>query len=120
MKDWKPHFYRVGPHTFEKADDPSADAEVHRRKIEPWLSAVFQSEHLSLLIGSGFTRGIGFACGASAAGMDKITFTCDLADKLDAYANASAAKCGRGKANIEDQIRAANQLIAGLRSEEHT
>ena len=29
-----------------------------RSKIEPWLTAVFQSEHLSLLIGTGLTTAI--------------------------------------------------------------
>jgi hypothetical protein len=114
MPDWNSHFYRTGPHIFETRDDPSGDAEAHRRKIEPWLSAVFQSEHLSVLIGSGFTAGIGSACSTAVAGMDKITFACALAAEVDAYAQASAKRCGRGKANIEDQIRAANQLIAGL------
>lgn len=114
MNNWKAHLYRVGPHNFEQDAVPTSEAESHRRKIEPWLSAVFQSEHLSLLVGSGFTVGVAAACGARVAGMDKITFTCELADKVDAYSTANAKKCGRGKANIEDQIRAANQLIAGL------
>src|SRR4030095_308421 len=111
MSDWKNHFYRVGPSTFESADKPADDIEVHRRKIEPWLSAVFQSEHLSLLLGSGFSIGIAGACGAKSAGMDPVKFACELADKVDAFAKSSAKKCGRGKPNIEDQIRAATQLL---------
>jgi tRNA(Ile)-lysidine synthase TilS/MesJ len=29
------------------------DRKKIREKVEPWLTAVFQSEHLSLLVGSG-------------------------------------------------------------------
>jgi hypothetical protein len=61
-----------------------------------------------------FTIAVADVCNTQATGMSKIKFNCAFADKLDAYAEESSKKCGRGKANIEDQIRAANQLIAGL------
>jgi uncharacterized protein YkvS len=32
--------------------------EKLRTRLEPWLTALFQSEHLSLLVGSGITRAI--------------------------------------------------------------
>ncbi len=114
MDEWKNHFYRVGPQVYNSDEEPSTDVDKHRKAIEPWLSAVFQSEHLSLLVGSGFTIGVASACGGKATGMDKVTFACSYADKFDAYVEASAKICGRTKPNIEDQIRAANQLIDGL------
>jgi hypothetical protein len=64
--DWKRHLCRTGSHS-EARDglptDPDAlDAFVSgaRRNIEPWLSAVFQAEHLNLLLGSGFATAIGY------------------------------------------------------------
>lgn len=61
----KKHFYRVGSHSGGWDDLPSdldqLDKLVNgaRRQIEPWLSAVFQAEHLNLLLGSGFTVAVG-------------------------------------------------------------
>ena len=38
---------------------------VFRKRIEPWLTSLFQSEHLSLLCGSGITNAISFIAGAN-------------------------------------------------------
>jgi hypothetical protein len=50
--------YRVENHLYDADDlgarDGDGSAEVHRKLIEPWRSALFQSEHLNLLVGSGF------------------------------------------------------------------
>ena len=46
--------------------------------------------------------------------MTKCEWACDLKEKVDDYAKQIAKTCGRGSANIEDQIRAAMQLEAGL------
>jgi hypothetical protein len=35
--------------------DGNYNRQKIREKVEPWLTAVFQSEHLSLLIGSGLS-----------------------------------------------------------------
>ncbi|BAI71804.1 hypothetical protein AZL_011660 [Azospirillum sp. B510] len=88
---------------------------ANRKKIEPWLSAVFQSEHLSLLLGSGFTSGIGYEAGATATGMGAVTFGCSHEEKLNAYATKKAANSGRGRPNIEDQLSAALTLAEGFR-----
>lgn len=43
-----------------------------RAHIEPWLTSLFQSEHLSLLVGSGLTTAIQYAaCGKSDNGMEE-------------------------------------------------
>lgn len=43
-----------------------------RSRIEPWLTALFQSEHLSLLAGAGITHAIHYiAANEPAAGMAK-------------------------------------------------
>jgi hypothetical protein len=111
------HIYRCGPNeSSELSEDHLKDVDKLRKHIEPWLTAVFQSEHLSLLLGSGFTSGIAIAAGGKDANMAKCEWSCkdDSNSKVDEYADISAKACGRGSANFEDQIRAAIQLYAGL------
>ena len=87
-----------------------------RARIEPWLSSLFQSEHLSLLIGSGLSSAIQYeAIGDSNNGMSALGFSkTDYKDKITAFATEGAKKTGRGNPNIEDQIRVANELLKGL------
>lgn len=111
------HIYRCGPNeNYDLSDEDVKDTDKLRKHIEPWLTAVFQSEHLSLLLGSGFTSGIASASGGKAASMAKCKWTnnLDFKEKVDEFAKQMAKACGRGAANIEDQIRAAMQLEAGL------
>ncbi len=85
-----------------------------RPRIEPWLTSLFQSEHLSLLAGSGLTHAVHFlAAGTDAAGMGATTFT-ELASKIGTASKTSAACADRTEGNIEDQIRVANELLRGL------
>lgn len=113
MEPWKKHIRRVGK-DMKNEDAPPDHPEKARKDIEPWLTAVFQSEHFSLLAGSGFSAAIAVSAGASAPNMSLAKFGCSLEDNLTEYATESAKRTGRGKANIEDQIRAANALIGGL------
>jgi hypothetical protein len=108
--------YRVGSaeETFV-GDIEAKQLEKAKYAIEPWLSAVFQSEHLSLLIGSGFTAAAAHLAGISAANMGRIPeFQLDYERSVNEYARRTAEKCGRGEANIEDQIRAIHTLTKGL------
>lgn len=98
-----------------------------RARIEPWLTSLFQSEHLSLLIGSGLTTAIELAaCGRlSGAGMSGNFEISEFAHEISLAAENSAIESGRirsgerteieKKVNIEDRIRVANELIQGLR-----
>ena len=90
------------------------DAEELRKEIEPWLTALSQSEHLSLLIGSGISSA---ACKIAKSkennGMSKIEFSV-FKDQIQTASEQSAQRSMRGNANIEDQIRTANELIKGL------
>jgi len=88
--------------------------EKLRPRVEPWLTALFQSEHLSLLIGSGLTHSIHWmARGSIFPFMMKVRFNVfDV--QIDEAAEATAKKAGRDSANIEDQIRVANELLSGL------
>jgi hypothetical protein len=111
------HIYRCGPiENYDLSDEDIKKTDKLRKHIEPWLTAVFQSEHLSLLLGSGFTSGVASAAGGNAANMTKCEWTSnlDLKEKVNEYAEQIAKVCRRGAANIEDQIRAAMQLEAGL------
>lgn len=116
MSNWSPNLYRVGSESMN-FNGSLTDEEIKeaRTQIEPWLAALFQSEHFSLLLGSGFTASIGYLTKTSATGMGKVNeFNCKYEELLNAYADRSAQSCGRGEANIEDQIRAALALIEGL------
>ncbi len=85
-----------------------------RERIEPWLTSLFQSEHLSLLVGSGLTHAVHhLAAGSGATGMGAMTLTCHQ-DKINAAAEKSASDAGRAKGNFEDQLRVANELVRGL------
>lgn len=107
---------RLGTWIFQ---DSTPDPIKCRKDVEPWLTALFQSEHLSLLLGSGFTIGIAQKAKTTATGMSVIDFAKygvekELADRLHIWSSESAKNSGRGSANIEDQIRAALQLQLGL------
>jgi hypothetical protein len=93
-----------------EAPDPGA----LRKEIEPWLSAVFQSEHLSLLIGNGFPIAVAGRAGATATSMEAPTFAAAHADKVVKHAEFLATEARRGAPNIEDHIRSALQLLGGL------
>lgn len=87
-----------------------------RSRVEPWLTSLFQTEHLSLLVGSGITHAVHrIATGDNAAGMDRTGYNFgDQHDKICAAADREAPRVGRTVANIEDDLRVANELLRGL------
>ncbi|MFM5019981.1 SIR2 family protein [Aeromonas rivipollensis] len=85
-----------------------------RSRIEPWLTSLFQSEHLSLLAGSGLTHAVHYlAAGKSAAGMGALTLS-NHQTAITQAAEIAADAAGREKGNLEDQLRVANELLRGL------
>jgi hypothetical protein len=88
--------------------------ERNRRQIEPWLSAIFQSEHLALLAGSGLSAGLANAVNAQALTMATTSILPELDGEIAEAATASARRMGRGTPNLEDQLRACVALLAGL------
>ncbi|MBS1939063.1 MAG: SIR2 family protein [Bacteroidetes bacterium] len=85
-----------------------------RQRIEPWLTSLFQSEHLSLLAGSGLTHAVHrLATGNSAAGMDAMALK-KHKDKIEQAAGEAARAAGRNTGNLEDHLRVANELLRGL------
>lgn len=117
----KAHGFRVGGNEEWVDEIPSDPEELgrfianSRRRIEPWLSAIFQGEHLNLLVGSGFTVAVGRLARSTATGMDPTPLGSHHDAKIDAHALASAKAMGRGKANIEDQFRTALALLDGMK-----
>lgn len=85
-----------------------------RNRIEPWLTSLFQSEHLSLLAGSGLTHAVhSMAVENCAAGMGALTLS-NHQTEIDQAASQAAEAAGRKKGNLEDQLRVANELLRGL------
>ena len=85
-----------------------------RNRIEPWLTSLFQSEHLSLLAGSGLTHAVHYlAAGKGAAGMGALALSHHQTE-INQAAEQAAELAGREKGNLEDQLRVANELLRGL------
>ena len=81
-----------------------------RKKVEPWLTALFQSERLNLLVGSGLTLSQeNLATGQVTDFMECMNFS-----KINKAVIKIAEQNGRKKPNIEDQINVANALLEGL------
>lgn len=96
-------------------DDGKITKTIFRSRIEPWLTSLFQSEHLSLLCGSGITNAISYLAGASGGTTMAACAFATYKDEIEAAAKKSAKASGRDNGNIEDQIRTANDLLRGLR-----
>lgn len=109
-------FKLTGDFSAEWCSDNTFQISELRNRIEPWLSSLFQSEHLSLLIGSGLTTAIQYAaCGSANNGMGEVNLTSKYATQIDSKAANSSIKAGRGeKPNIEDKIRVMCELLRGL------
>ena len=103
-------------HWLEETDGKSIfpNNTILRDRIEPWLTALFQSEHLNLLCGSGLSSAVSFAAGCNGgATMAKAEFSV-FRDEITKCAKIKAKCAGRDEGNIEDQIRTAIELLRGL------
>lgn len=92
--------------------------EKLRKIIEPWLSGILQSEHLALLIGAGLTQSVCCIADVPSSSMGTADFK-EYQEKIDNYAQKAAQKMGRGKYNIEDQIRTSLELLSGYEIDEN-
>lgn len=113
------------------------DLSSLRSGIEPWLTSLFQSEHLSLLVGTGLSYSLSKLAtksnmnaesGATVSETSGETSTDCKKTLMDIPALTSekyrelvlasvkdiAEKGRRGNANIEDTIRVINELLRGL------
>ena len=122
--DHRPIYFEAteDAHKFKLSEDqeaswvstPEFGHKELRSRIEPWLTSLFQSEHLSLLLGSGLTHAVHFlAANKPAAGMAAVSLS-NYQDEISKAAEDTSEKMGREKGNLEDQIRVANELLRGL------
>jgi hypothetical protein len=95
--------------------DVDSNRQKNRDKIEPWLTAVFQSEHLSLLVGSGFS----IALTGEKSMMPRVEFTGSYMDLIKNKSDSEAKKMERGEANFEDDLRIAIELLKGYEIQKH-
>jgi hypothetical protein len=116
----KAHGYVVGSNSEWLDDLPAEGTDLDnlikkaRRHIEPWLSAVFQAEHLNLLVGSGFSVALAALAHADGAGMGYEDLGTTFDEKIKTHAAKTATAMGRGNPNIEDQIRSTLVLVEAL------
>lgn len=111
--DWsKKHILKTSTETLFSDDTP--DPQQWRQKIEPWLSAIFQTEHFSLLVGSGLSSAVAYAAKITSQGMGRLELDNEnFKDKIKEYAEKSASAMERGEANLEDDFRVALELLKG-------
>lgn len=84
-----------------------------RKDIEPWLTSIFQSEHFSLLLGSGLTIAITNISGTNNIDMSRIEFEDKFKELISSYSDRLAIESKRVNANIEDDFNAAFRLLEG-------
>ncbi|HRE52459.1 MAG TPA: SIR2 family protein [Flavitalea sp.] len=111
--EWgKPHIIKTS--TELACFDETPVSKDWRPKIEPWLSAIFQTEHFSLLVGSGLTNALAHIAKIPSQGMGRLELTDDTyKDKIKGYSEKSASAMERGEANLEDDFRVALELLKG-------
>lgn len=111
--DWnaKHILFRSGQTT---ASSEEPNPKKIRTELEPWLTAILQSEYLSLLLGTGVTTGICLEADVKPRSMERVDF--EIAkEQIKEYADVEAKRLGRGQANFEDDFRAAIQLLHGMK-----
>lgn len=89
------------------------DPDAARRHVAQLLAV----DHVSLLVGSGFSTALALATDTATVDMSTQTFDLDGADAVERHAARIAHRRGV-EPNLEDQLTAALTLIAGLEVQE--
>lgn len=114
--DWnEKHILKTNTKLVCTSDIGEINPEELKKEVEPWLAAIFQSEHISLLIGSGLSSSVAGISGVSSQQMWRLELANEFKDIIQQRADETAQKMKRGEANIEDDIRIALELINGLK-----
>src|SRR5690606_15718516 len=109
--DWnEKHILKTNTKLVCTSDIEEINPQELKKEVEPWLAAIFQSEHISLLIGSGLSSSVAGISGVSSQQMWRLELTNEFKDIIQQRANETAQKMKRGEANIEDDIRIALEL----------
>lgn len=108
------NYYKIGSfeELYDGIDSLGGKRDILKKRIEPWLSAALQSEHMNLLIGSGLTTAVCNIAGVNSSSMNTADFG-KFTSRINEYAQKEADQLNRGNANIEDQIRTALSLLHG-------
>lgn len=85
-----------------------------RERIEPWLTALVQSENFSVLVGSGISAAVQYLASDKYNNPMEVPSFQSLGETIEKAAEKSAIKVGRNEANIEDQMRIAYEIVAGF------
>jgi len=113
--DWsKNHILKTNTRLICEDIEDELNIDDIKREVEPWLSAIFQSEHLSILIGSGLSSSVTAYAGVKSQGMWRLDLENEFKDLIQETANKDVLKSKRGEANIEDDIRVSLELLKGL------
>lgn len=106
---------RLGADRPLKPDNPRSLSPIQHRRVEAWLAALLQTEHLSLLTGNGLSAAIGSIAGKLPPLMSRPITKDDKPPfpHIQAHAVVTAHALGRN-VNIEDEIRSAMLLADGL------
>ena len=105
---------RLGTDTLATGDEVAAIGPAERRKVEAWLAALIQTEHLAVLLGNGISSAVGHLIGTYPPSMAQHMNAGHDTELIRAHAEASASQLGR-QANLEDEIRSSLELLQGLR-----
>jgi hypothetical protein len=112
MDKFGTHHLRIQAYDSPLSKEP--DVADHAEAIRSWLTALVGAEHLSLLVGSGLGIAVAGSLDVDGLDMGTVALKGDEAGEVAAHAEKLAKACGRGNANIEDQLRSALALLAGL------
>ena len=104
---------RIGTDTLAIGEAVAEIGPSERRKIESWLAALIQTEHLALLLGNGISSAVGHLIGTYPPSMRQHVEVGDDSGLIRSHAEDSAARLSR-EANLEDEIRSALDLLQGL------
>ena len=105
---------RLGTDTLAAGQAVASLGHSERRKVESWLAALIQTEHLALLLGNGISSAVGHLIGTYPPSMAQHMNVGEDTELVRAHAESSAVQFGR-QANLEDEIRSSLDLLQGLR-----
>lgn len=109
------HGYRLSGKDKQELTEKELAPQEHRKEIEPWLSAIFQCEHLSCLLGNGLTCAVSSCAKVGSPSMSGSSLK-DAAPYIVEEAERTAAANNRGTPNDEDYLRIAMSLLPGIKA----